>query len=196
MGFQDPDSSNQRESPAAQHTSGLQSPNIQDAGQSNQTDLLNLSPRANSLQVMPEIEVLRDAKNDSNHENPPVFPDLGDDNTAPNENFDQNMNEKDHNPPMIDDLDVGGLSASSQQHSGSPTLGASQGAPEAQVFLGECIFSCLCLLMDPNILIIFFFFIMFQGMVLLIWCFVQAHKFSSHRGEEGRENSSLILQQF
>ncbi|XP_028774366.1 sister chromatid cohesion 1 protein 3 [Neltuma alba] len=139
---------NQRESPAAQHADSDLPHNIQDpesagdlgsqdAGPRNQTDVINSSPAADSPQVLPEIEVLRDANNDLNLENPPpVVPDPGD-NTEPSRIFDQTMNDKDHISPMVDDLDVGGLSVPSQQHSRLPTPDTSQGAPEIQVSLGH-----------------------------------------------------------
>ncbi|KAF7835980.1 sister chromatid cohesion 1 protein 3-like [Senna tora] len=147
--FQDHGPSTHGESPSALQNDANQSPNIEDhdvtsdlghqeAGPSNQTDVFNLSPRANSPQVVPEIEVLRDANNDANLVNsPPVFPDQGDNNTETNELFDQIMNDKDHSLPIIDDLDVGGLSVPSQQHSGLPTPSTSQRAPEAQVSVGH-----------------------------------------------------------
>ncbi|XP_054813722.1 sister chromatid cohesion 1 protein 3-like isoform X1 [Prosopis cineraria] len=144
--YDDPGS--QRESPAAQHTDDLHPHNIQDpeftrdlssqdAGPRNQTDMLNLSPGDNSPQVLPEKEVLRDANNDLNQENPPpLVPDPGD-NAGPSRIFDQTMNDKDYIPPVIEDVDVGELSVPSQRHSVLPTPDISQGAPEAQVSPGH-----------------------------------------------------------
>ncbi|KAK4253664.1 hypothetical protein QN277_010310 [Acacia crassicarpa] len=134
------DPRNQRESPGdGSGPHNIQDPEFtrdlgsEEAVPRNQTDMLNLS----TPQVLPEIEVLRDANKDPNLEiPPPAVPDPVD-NAEPSRIFDQTMNDKDHIPPMVDDLDVGDLSVPSQQHSRLPTPDTSHGAPEIQVSLGH-----------------------------------------------------------
>lgn len=141
MGVQDFGPSIQRESPTTQHIGDAQPHNFQDpeatcgVGPSD-----NTSPQ--STQAMPK-EVLRDANNVCDVENPLVCRDLGDNDAEPNRDLDQIMNEKDPTPEMVDDLDP--MSAPPQPPSGPPTPDASQGgASDAQVCGGQCLsVSCI-----------------------------------------------------
>ncbi|KAJ1434385.1 Winged helix DNA-binding domain superfamily [Sesbania bispinosa] len=136
VGVQDLSPSIQRESPTTQHTVGDHPHNFQDP-EATCTSGPNANSPPQATQAMP-IEVLRDANNDCNMENPPVFPDLVDNDAEPNKDLDQTMNEKDHIPETIDDLDPEGMSAQPQLHVGPPTPVTSQGGTlDSQVYGGH-----------------------------------------------------------
>ncbi|MED6121589.1 hypothetical protein PIB30_031570 [Stylosanthes scabra] len=134
VGFQDGGPSIQRESPTAPHSAGDHPHNVQDpevtpdVGPGDTT-----SPQA----AQPSPEILRDANNELNVENPLVHPNPEDKDTEPSGDLDETMNGKDHTPEMID-VDPEGIPAPSDQHFGPQTPVTSHGAAsDAQVFVGH-----------------------------------------------------------
>ncbi|RDX59867.1 Sister chromatid cohesion 1 protein 3, partial [Mucuna pruriens] len=103
--------STQRESPSIQIT-GVLGPSVHSPPQTIQAE---------------SMERIRDANNNYNVENPPVFPNLEDNDAELDRVLDQTTNAKDHVSEMIPDLDPEGMSVPSQQHFNPPTPPTSQG---------------------------------------------------------------------
>ncbi|KAG4186180.1 hypothetical protein ERO13_A08G026800v2 [Gossypium hirsutum] len=115
-GFEDPGPDNQE-----------QVPSVQNAGPSNQTQVLESVSNEGS-QDLPEIEIMRDASHDfSTQKLPSMCPD--DKNT---DALEQALDEKEICSPSLNLLASGELSMPFQQHSNPPTS-ASNGPPEAFV---------------------------------------------------------------